>query len=460
MTDDADSTTTDEQHEDTVPESVRDGLRDATTPLATTDPEADADADALATVCDRLADAAVVGLGEATHGTREFFELKHRIVRRLVVDEGVRAVALETGLPETMALHDYVVHGEGDPREALAGAGVECWTVRPVLSMVEWLRGFNAGRPPDDRVAIYGVGATHTSGAVRRLREHFEAVDPDVLDDLGADLALVDDDHDSPPVDDVTEWVAAAERVVSTLRAHLTDRRPRHLAATSERARTLALRYVTVIERALRKVDALGCFEREAPAEYGRSEYLRTIRTAGFPGRTMADNVAWVRDRADADTLVVWAHDAHLNRTAFSFPTGTATAPNLGAHLAERHGEDYYALGFSFGRGSFQAVSRADGEAGLREHRLDGPLPGTVDAVLDGLDEPLAVVDLRVARDDDRTADWLSEPRRGFRTGWSYDPDAPEDHLAEYIYGDAFDGLCFVAETTRARPLEAGDDSS
>lgn len=454
MTDDT-TRPTDEPHVDTLPTGVREGLRDATTPLATTDPEAGVDD--LAPVVERLADAGVVGLGEATHGTREFFELKGRILRHLVVEYGVRAVALESNLPETMALYDYVVFGDGDPREALADLGSWVWRVESVLALVEWLRAFNADRPPDDRVKFYGFGGHHTHGAVERLRDHLDAVDPGLLADVSDDLAAVDDGVESPGgADDVHEWVAAAERVVPTLRDHLDERRADHVETTSEQAWARARRYVAVIQQVLDKTEALDGFEGDARDP---TEYLRRMRREGLPGHTMADNVAWIRDHADADTLVLWAHDAHLDRVAFTFPAADAAAPSLGRYLAGRHGEDYYALGFSFARGAFQAVSEDDdGRSELREQHLDGPLPGTLDAAIHGLDEALAFVDLRAAREDERTADWLATPRRAFRTGGAYDPDAPGDHLVENVYADAFDGLCFVAETTRARPIDGEDD--
>ncbi len=456
MTDDTEpSDTTDEQHEDTLPTGVREGLRDATTPLLTTDPMTTT-AD-LAPVGDRLADADVVGLGEATHGTREFFELKDRILRHLVAERDVRAVAIEAPLPETMGLTDYVLDGEGHPREALAGLGSWVWEVESFLATIEWLRAFNADRPPGDRVAFYGFGAWHTHEAVERLRDHFETVDSAVLDRAGDDLHAVDDGSNGQHgVDDVHEWIAAAERVVGTLRDHLDDRRAAHVVATSERAWTRARRYVAAIEQILNKTKTLDGFEGDVGDP---TEYLRRMRREELPGRTMADNVAWVRDHVDADTLVLWAHDAHLNRDGFRLPNTDATAPNLGRYLSERHGEDYYALGFSFAQGGFQAVSEDDdGQSELRGQQLDGPLPGTLDAALHALDEPLAFVDIRTAREDERTADWLADPRPQFRAGGTFDPDASENHLIEYVSADAFDGFCFVAETTRARPIENETD--
>lgn len=468
MTDDTErQRTTDGQHDEqweAPPARVIEGLHDATTPLATTDPATDT-AD-LAPVGESVADAAIVGLGESTHGTREFFELKHRLLRHLVVEHGVRAFALEANLPETMALHDYVVHGEGSAREALATLHVGCWRVESVLAMVEWLRAFNADRPLDDRVACYGFAGHSTEGAVERLRDHLDTVDPDLLDEVAADLAVVEEGPGRLPGDDTTaaadvsEWVATAERVVRRLRAHLDERRAAHVDATSERAWARARRYVAVIEQVLNKTRALDASEAGARGEYDGTQYLRRMRRAGLPGATMADNVAWIREQTDVDTLVLWAHDAHLNRVSFTVPDADASAPSLGSRLAERHGDDYVAVGFSFARGRFAAMRETDdGVMELGAVPIDGPVPGTLDAALDTLDESLGVVDLRAAREAERTADWLAEPRPRFRTGGTYDADTPADQLVAYAYADAFDGLCFVAETTRARPIgeDAGD---
>ena len=458
MTDDTNSSTTDEQHELELPASVREGLRGATVSLATTDPRSESD---LEPVADRLAEATVIGLGESTHGTREFFTLKHRIIRHLVVEHGVRAVALQTNLPETMALHDYVVHGQGDPRAALTSVHTGCWHVESVRSLVEWLRVLNAGRPVADRVALYGFAGHSTHDAVGGLRDHFDAVDADFLDSIAADLAVVDDGNELLREDDLTavgtvdEWTAVTERVVQTLRNHLDGHRAAHVSATSDRAWARARRYVAVIEQTLTKTRALDAFEGDARNAYTRAQYLRRIRENGLPGRTMADNVAWIRDRADADTVVLWAHDAHVNRVSFTFPGVDASAPSLGRCLAEQHGDDYLAVGFSFGRGQFRAIREHDNgafEPGAVS--IAAPVPGTLDAALNSLDEPQAFVDLRAASEDERTADWLSEPRPQFRTGGTYDADAPADQLVEYVCTDALDGLCFVAETTPARPLD------
>lgn len=448
MTDD--TTTTDASSDDRPPEAVLDGLRAATTPIETTDPEASA-AD-LAPLGETLGDARVVGLGEATHGTREFFQMKHRILHHLVTDHGVRQFAMEANLPEAEALDDYVVHGEGDPAEALAGVYFWTWQVESVLAMVEWLREFNTDRPLEDRVRFHGVDAQYTQGAVQRLRDHFAAAGVDLPGEVAEDLAAVDDEGEHPyAAEDVPERVEATERVAPRLRDLLEEHRAALVAATSERAHERARRYVTVIEQAGAYAEANDAVDQEDRSAAG-IERVMWVRD-----RNMADNVDWLLDHADADRVVLWAHDLHLVRTEQVDRRTGAAATSLGGHLADDHGEDYRAVGFSFARGAFQAGSEDDeGEFGVHEHHLDGPLPGTVDAAFAELGEPLAFVDLRAAAGDEGVRDWLAEPRPRFSAGGSYDDDDPTDFLTEYAYGEAFDAVCFVEETTRARPLDDG----
>jgi erythromycin esterase-like protein len=86
-------------------------------------------------------------------------------------------------------------------------------------------------------------------------------------------------------------------------------------------------------------------------------------------------------------------------------------------------------------------------------HTVDGPRPGTVDAALDELGSSPALFDVRGAREDGRLAEWVETPRGTFSAGATYDPGSPERYITEYSLAAAFDTVCYVAETTRARPV-------
>jgi len=432
--------------------AVADVLDAYSSRLETTDPLA-----ALADLDDfgeLIADSRIVGLGEATHGTREFFRLKHRLLRYLVVEHDLRVIALEANFPETLAIDEYVVHGRGDPADALADIYFWTWNVDSVLSLIEWLREFNEGRPLGDRVRFYGVDAQYTTGAVDRLGEYFDAVGAALPAAISEGLETVDDDGTNPDQDEHTEErIVAGERLVSAVRDHLDDNRRAYVAREGERAWRLAHQHATVIEQATAYRQARADRLRDDTDEVMR----RLLRQRD---RAMAETVEWLLDHEDAERIAVWAHDAHVNRSKHVMRGSDVSETPMGGYLAERHEEAYVALGFAFGRGSFQALSEvrtAGGEGTpyeLRGQTLSGPLANTIDATLDTLAHPLALVNVRDAREDERLREWLSEPRRHFSAGATYDPETPEEYVTEYAYGTAFDAVCFVAETTRARPVD------
>lgn len=91
-----------------------------------------------------VGDARIVELGEATHGTREFFQLKHRMVEFLATQMGFNIFAIEANMPEAYKLNDYVLHGTGDPAALIKGMYFWTWDTQEVLTMVKWMRDFNA----------------------------------------------------------------------------------------------------------------------------------------------------------------------------------------------------------------------------------------------------------------------------------------------------------------------------
>jgi erythromycin esterase-like protein len=123
--------------------SVSDWIRRTARPCETCEPGANHDD--LASLHRIVGNARVVALGEGTLGTREFVQLKHRMVEYLVSEMGFDAVAIPANMPETRALDDYVQTGKGDPRALLSWYWLKSWPLdtEEMLAFVEWMRGYN-----------------------------------------------------------------------------------------------------------------------------------------------------------------------------------------------------------------------------------------------------------------------------------------------------------------------------
>jgi erythromycin esterase len=461
--------------------ALLDRLGPVTTELETTDPDAAlTDLRPLAASVD---DAAIVGLGEATHGSRECFELKHRLVRYLVEERGWRSFAIEANFSEALAVDDYVVRGEGDPREALDG--MYFWTINTeeVLAMVEWMRGFNENRPVDDRVRFYGFDLQFTQGPAEALREFLADVDPEFLREVEARLVPLESEESNgerTPID--PEYLDGTESLLGTLDDRFDSRAGEYADASSPERVELARQHRRTLEQTY-----------EIAAEVHAAEDPREAQ--GLRDEFMAENVAWIREHGPGDSVALWAHNGHVLKGA-TRGSWTQFDP-MGGHLADRFGDDYHALGFEFGGGTFQAFPHpeADADGGLQEWStppLADQLPlglggasdeddgeseasrderesadddsGPVDApvqlqeAMQALDGDPLFVDVGAARDDDRLGPWLDDYHTCHHIGAVFhDEDDRTEFFTRYRLGRELDSLLFVRETTRAQPVERDD---
>jgi erythromycin esterase-like protein len=137
-----------------------------------------------------VGNARIVSLGEATHGTREFFQLKHRMLEFLATEMGFTIFSIEANMPEAYRLNDYVLNGTGDPAALLAGMYFWTWNTEEVLEMIKWMREFNAsGR---GRVQFTGFDMqTHTVALdiAQRFVSQYEAAYADTVREGGQQVA-------------------------------------------------------------------------------------------------------------------------------------------------------------------------------------------------------------------------------------------------------------------------------
>ncbi|MGW7557351.1 erythromycin esterase family protein, partial [Streptomyces rimosus] len=118
---------------------------------------------------DALRGVRIVGLGESTHGTHEFFRLKHRLVEFLVREEGFTVLAMEASASAARALDAYVRHGTGDPRRLISRLGFWTWRTAEMLDLVEWLRAHNEGLPEERRVRFVGTDPQRCADSVAEV---------------------------------------------------------------------------------------------------------------------------------------------------------------------------------------------------------------------------------------------------------------------------------------------------
>src|SRR5262249_23477654 len=122
--------------------------------------------------------ARIVSLGEATHGTHEFFQLKHRVLEFLATEMGFSVFAIEANWPESLAVDDYVFKGQGDPEKVLAGLGFWTWDTQEMLEMIRWMRRYNEDPGHTRKLRFYGFDMQMPARAADAVRAYFKKVEP------------------------------------------------------------------------------------------------------------------------------------------------------------------------------------------------------------------------------------------------------------------------------------------
>jgi erythromycin esterase-like protein len=125
-----------------------------------------------------LGEARIVALGEQTHGTREFFQMKHRLVEFLAKEMNFTIFSIEANMPESYWLNDFVLEGRGDPKALIRGMYFWTWDTEEVLDMVRWMRWFNqSGR---GRIEFTGFDMQTPDVAMRIVTDYVKKVDSDL----------------------------------------------------------------------------------------------------------------------------------------------------------------------------------------------------------------------------------------------------------------------------------------
>lgn len=411
-----------------------DWARDTAIPITTL--EARSGFDDLGPLADVIGDARLVALGEATHGTREFFQLKHRLFEFLVERKGFTVFAIEATFARCVPINEYVEHGIGDAVTALNGQGFWIWNTEEVLDLIEWMREYNADPRHETKLRFYGVDMQEVTPALVGALSYVQEHEPELATTLQAELGPLMSESDAGKYSSMSQTERRPiDQALLELRAFLESEAERLVEASSERAWTNALHHVTAAEQAKHLL--------ERPS-HANNFYLRD--------KYMAENTSWIFDHEPPGTrIALWAHNGHVKK-------GGAFAGKfvLGTHLAEKYGDDLIVVGFGFHHGSFRALTpRAIGAEyvpGPRVVRVEGPPWRSVGAPLGQVELPIFALNLSSAPPGGLASLCLSEriPMRSI--GAVYNPSIR--YMRATILSEDFDILLFVQETTASRPVE------
>lgn len=422
-------------------------LEDASVPIQDLGPEGTTGDDDLEAVCECVGDSDVVGLGESSHGTREFVRFRDRVLRHLVADRGLRLIGLEADFAAMLEVNAYVVSGRGTPPEVLATDGIHpLYRVEGLGRLLEWLRAFNDGRPDGDSVRMHGFDVQHTAAAAQRLGSFLEAADPALLDRVRDALEALEDPGfpDASDQKAMADHLAARRTVVGALEDAFESREAAYVDATSRDACRRARRLVWQLEQGRKQFEAIHA---------GRAKTGANVR---IRDSAMAAQVQWLRRYEGVDRIAIWGHNAHLARDHFAGGTTRHRRgiPSLGSNLATLDGVEYCAIGLFLGSGSVMAYCGPESE--YRTPEIPASPPGSVPDVFGRVEASQFLLDVGDLPAGSALSRWFDREPLHFDIAGGYRED-PVNRVETDLQRQ-FDAIVYIDETSPVQQLAAGPD--
>lgn len=345
-----------------------------------------------------LGDKDIVGLGEGTHGTHEFFRYKDRLIRFMITELNFKAIAFESDFAAVMSLDAYI-NGKLASLRFLGGfpAGKE------TKEMLEWLREYNSSRPVKERVHVYGLEA-----------RGFRNISQLILDSIT---------NISAPVE------TALTKLTTTAHNKLTNRDLAEIRSLIPSLKESAnkgdhpevhLQYLEILDQ----------------------ELIRSMqsekRKLGMRDANMFENACWIQNQAADGKLIIWAHNGHVSKSNIFFQDP------MGKLLCNKYGSKYYVIATDMNHGEVGVFAKRDKE--IKYMNLYYPpivSPRGYEYIFSQCKFDNFLLDLKKASEDSLLSAFLKKPLHMRFIGGTEKPSDSELSLL-----DCFDLLAFFDRTS------------
>ena len=389
-------------------------------------------------------------LGEATHGTDEFYRERAEITKRLIAEKGFAAVAVEADWPDAFRVNRYV-RGMSDDKNADAALGgfkrfpTWMWRNRVVLDFIEWLRAYNDALPANaQRVGFYGLDLYSLYTSIEAVLGYLDKIDPQAAKRARYRYSCFEHfGENTQAYGYATSFgmTEPCEREVVTQLVELRRRAADYAARDGRIAR-----------------DEFFFAEQNARLVKNAEEYYRTM----FRGRVESWNL---RDRHMAETLdaliahldaqgtqakvAVWEHNSHLGDARATYMADYGEL-NVGQLVRQRYGREAVLVGFTTYTGTVTAASNWDEPA--ERKRVRPALSGSYEALFHEVGLPKFLLSLR---DGGEAASALRGPLLERAIGVIYLPQTErQSHYFDARLSEQFDAVIHLDETHALEPLE------
>jgi erythromycin esterase-like protein len=395
-----------------------------------------------------IGNARFVLLGEATHGTHEFYSERATITKRLIAEKGFSILAIEADWPDSARVHRYVRGAATDANADKALSGFRrfptwMWRNVVVLEFVEWLRGFNKNIDPKRApVGFYGMDLYSLHASIEAVLKYLDKVDPEAARRARLRYSCFDHFSRNPQEYGYATTVGATESCENAVVEQLVELQQKASQFLSRDGEVAAEEFFFAEQNARLVMDA---------EQYYRAMFRGRASSWNLRDRHMVEtleNLVTHLDGSRQPKAIVWAHNSHLG-DARATEMSHYGEVNVGQLIRERFGDEAMLIGFSTHHGTVTAAS--DWGAPAERKNVRPALRGSYEALFHETGLPWFWIDLRGAGQ----IGVLQQRRIERAIGVIYRPES--ERLSHYFHArlpEQFDAIIHIDETQAVEPLE------
>ena len=367
-------------------------------------------------------DVKLFGFGEATHYTKEFFNLKAKFFKYLVENEGVTLFIMEESFGHADDINDYLKGGNGTADQLTGTLGFGVWRNQEVAGLISWIKTYNQDKPETKQVKFYGMDnqfGYKTNEVVKQFITKYSINTPEKTAALLDSCANADARFINKSI--LKNYLKQLDNITADLKNNFTPSNTTQFKDYDHAAYAL-----TILK------------------QYIAFELNHSYKERD---KAMAENAIYLMQHQGKDVKgFIWAHNGHIDKK------GIWQAHSTGYHLKKEFGDTYYSMGFDFATGQLYTKTKEGKiyKGGL--HTISEPLKDTYADVFTEADAPVFIIDFKAAQKDIIMKDFLKSNRKIITTGGGgYNPlyKGSKENLLEL-----YDGILFVRDISHATYME------
>jgi protein-L-isoaspartate(D-aspartate) O-methyltransferase len=408
---------------------------------AAAEPLPDIEDPAFGALFDRYADARVVLLGEASHGTSEFYRARAAITRHFVEKHGFTIIALEADWPDAATLDRIVRHRErraGEQR-AFARFPLWMWRNREFDNFVRWLHGYNEGKPSEEMVGLFGLDLYNLSASMRAVVDYLGQVDPEAAKEAKERYSCLEPFSHNPAAYGrlaMSHGYAFCEEGAIEMLKDLLAKKLEYVARDGEEWLDASAN-----ARLVKNAEA-----------YYRVMYQGAEESWNLRDTHMFETLCALLDARGPDSkAIVWAHNSHIGDARYTEMGIGRDELNIGQLAKEKFGDQARLIGFGTHTGTVAAAD--DWDSPMQVKRIKPSMDESYERLSHDSGVPRFLLDLR---DGERrkVVARLIEPKLERFIGVIYRPETERcSHYSQAILPDQFDAWVWFDETEAVSPL-------